>query len=313
LKTNVTLQCSLQNVASVKPIKISNQTPEPRKAEAIPHREKKVSKKHHFIKHDSYREHENHTFNMCVSCGFVCLKRISGVLNVMLVQKKYSLHFRIFIIGHYDTQDMVFYLKNMTQKEHQLIKNTTNFFDLWSLIWFDTYDKGVNKNSDFYAKALAKYNSIKNGVYVSGVLYKLDDILKDQICAPLWDSPDWEFPKGRLEQNDMTHLACAKRELYEETGIETYEFAHLDKVGNLVEHVTGLNYIMYMYEYFVCEIKTVRQMMVDKSNPKQSVEIGQIKFFPMDEAMKIMRTNTDGKIKLLTNLLMQIKINYPDI
>ena len=67
----------------------------------------------------------------------------------------------------------------------------------------------MKKNSE-YIKLNNKFNKVKE-------IKLIDEMIKKS--QTLWEEPEWEFPKGRINSNEK-HLECSIREFEEETGIK---------------------------------------------------------------------------------------------
>lgn len=109
---------------------------------------------------------------------------------------------------------------------------------------------------------------------------------------PLWEEPEWEFPKGRkLSANEKMH-ACAAREFSEETGIPQ---SHL----RLYEHVfcsesyIGTNDIHYLHTYFMGTVSGNTQPVYDPSQfPGQRYEISGVCWVDINKAFPLFRPHT---------------------
>ena len=76
----------------------------------------------------------------------------------------------------------------------------------------------INIGSQYKSEELSsqkKFDCLNNGFTVNDVLVNLDTLINDSTTK--WNEPEWEFPKGRRNQQEKD-LDCAKREFEEETG-----------------------------------------------------------------------------------------------
>jgi 8-oxo-dGTP pyrophosphatase MutT (NUDIX family) len=121
---------------------------------------------------------------------------------------------------------------------------------------------------------------------------------------------EWSFPKGHIEQNE-NEIETAKREIFEETGINNLNFidgfkftdSYLTKgvLPNTAGGIVKKNVI-----YYLCYTDS------DYINPNND-EINNCKWFNFDQAIKILKFETQHKLlKQVLNLLKGEK-NESDI
>ncbi len=113
-----------------------------------------------------------------------------------------------------------------------------------------------------------------------GVLFKGDELL--MIKNP---SGVWTFPKGNVEEGE-TPQDAALREVLEETGIK----------GKILRE---LGEISYQYRFKGEKVfKRVRYYLMEyvEGTPKPSWEVKDAKFFPVDEAKKLIKYKGDREI-----------------
>ncbi|WP_340695304.1 NUDIX hydrolase [Hydrogenobacter thermophilus] len=95
----------------------------------------------------------------------------------------------------------------------------------------------------------------------------------------------WTFPKGIVEQGESTEDA-ALREVEEETGIR----------GEILQKIGEIEYF-YMREGERIKKKVVYFLMKYKSGePKASWEVVDAKFFPLEDAKKLVKYKGDKEI-----------------
>ncbi|NPA32108.1 MAG: NUDIX hydrolase [Aquificae bacterium] len=113
-----------------------------------------------------------------------------------------------------------------------------------------------------------------------GVLFKDDEVLL--IKNP---SGVWSFPKGLVEEGEKPEQT-AVREVFEETGVR----------GEILDYVGDIQYWYRAKDDKV--FKTVRfyLMRYVSGEPKPSWEVQDAKFFPVEEAKKLLKYKGDREI-----------------
>lgn len=167
----------------------------------------------------------------------------TGRPEVILVHKRYTYAFAEFVHGHYargwntavSLRSIAHLLDGMTTEE---------LFDVWSLsfeqMWFRiwlSHDK-----RDLYNKRFAKFQAAfiqdDNGIGLQRAI---------KMARP-HGSLLWEVPKGRRLNQREADIACAVRELREETGIDKSDYRILPGVKRRVCYVSaGTRYVCIYY------------------------------------------------------------------
>ena len=89
-----------------------------------------------------------------------------------------------------------------------------------------------------------KQSKLNFGILQEG---KLKDIINQ--CGLVYETPEWEFPKGRRSSHE-TNMKCAIREFEEETDVSKNEYTLLDNVSPLTEEFIGSNGVRYKHIIF---------------------------------------------------------------
>jgi hypothetical protein len=248
--------------------------------------------------------------NAITSYGFILLQKKANDFNVLLIRRRYSIGFTAFIIGKYQIDDYKFLnhlFQIMTQEEKHFLLSES-FHTLWERIWFLPESPCLQKK---FRIAYEQFELVKQG-YVNnlGQMIVLHDLIQNN--NSIWSEPDWGLPKGRKDKNENA-LACAIRELQEETGIDAFQFVHLDKIYPLYEKYIGSDGFLYKHVYYVGILNENIIPKIDNNNQYQMAEIGDIKICSFQEAIESMRTNKRYKSKMFEKLIDIIKIKYPEI
>tara|TARA_Y100000590_G_scaffold449788_1_gene588475 strand:+ start:5629 stop:6558 length:930 start_codon:yes stop_codon:yes gene_type:complete len=224
------------------------------------------------------------------------IKKYKDKISFLLVQRKHSLNYINFIRGIYDENDY-----NQIEKIFSLMSNNeiktihTNDFDyLWNNLWEKTAKKKI------YQK---EYNESKNKfikIQKLGYINKLFDIGSE------YDTPEWEFPKGRKNINESNY-ECAVREFYEETGIDKDNYTILDNINSIHDDFIGTNNMNYKHIFYLSMIKNkdiINYYNSNISNIKSKNEIEEIQWYTWTDALRIFRPYYVNKVNILNKLFL---------
>ena len=161
-----------------------------------------------------------HYFRDCkepiLSLGIICFKVIDNEIYYLLIRRKQSIAFNEFIKGKYElsldekqNELIILYIHNlfqhMTPEEHILI-NSSTFENLWKNIYSESLSKNFNNE---YFKSFVKYERLRKGI-----INQLEERENLQTIInnykPLWNEPEWGFPKGRRNSFPIGSLLFAK-------------------------------------------------------------------------------------------------------
>ena len=218
---------------------------------------------------------------------------IDDDLKILMINRKVSLNFIEFLRGKYSISNK-FYIAEMismmTKKEFEMLKKM-EFSKLWMYVWGDVKYKNV------YTKSLKRYNLIKD--YIMG------------LPEPVYDEPEWEFPKGRSEYRE-TSYECANREFCEETGL-TSDYYEIIDIKPILNEYVATNKIKYINKYYFSElIVKPPEFTIDPLIKEQYNEIGKIQLCSLRECKELFREYQKGKIVILNNIknIFNVLINY---
>tara|TARA_B110000977_G_C11077190_1_gene491645 strand:+ start:1548 stop:2372 length:825 start_codon:yes stop_codon:yes gene_type:complete len=235
--------------------------------------------------------HYINNINLDIDSGL--FDSIENDLKILLINRKVSLNFIEFLRGKYSISNKSYIarmISMMTKKEFNMLK-TMNFSDLWMYVWGDVKYKNV------YNKSLKRYNLIKD--FIMG------------LPEPIYDEPEWEFPKGRAEYRE-TSYECANREFCEETGLTSDNYEILDIKPVLNEYV-ATNKIKYINKYYFSELVVKpTDFIINPLIKEQYNEIGKIQLYSLRESKELFREYQKGKITILNNIknVLNVLLNY---
>lgn len=236
-------------------------------------------------------------------------------ISFMMVSRRHSLGFTEFVRGRYDVTNAKTIINLFEQMYHYEIKfiKKNKYDDI--LYYFlnrngdskETFLKYIydSKYSNEYNQAKIKFNLLLNAESQENEIpLKLEFYTK--YIKPKWNYPEWGFPKGRREKNAEENIECACREFEEETGYNKNDYQLLNKVEPIEEKLVGTNGVVYKHIYYLSVNNKNRDC---RATNYDTHEIGEIKWFTYEEAMKNIRPYHHEKKKILTKVYLFI-LNY---
>lgn len=217
-------------------------------------------------------------------------------LEFLLIQRRDSLGFIELIRGRYKVTDIDYirlHLGGITEDERKRYREGP-FEELWNGMW------GLNHSHLYrneYENAKAKWDQLQKGVMDSkGKVWTIDEIIAT--AGPCQETPEWGFPKGRRDAQESDYV-CAMREMYEETGITEKDVIPIQNLEPLVEAFFGSNHVHYCHKYYIVWVPSSLKVEFDNENEHMRREIGDLKWFKLDEAMKHIRAENIEKREVL--------------
>ena len=218
-------------------------------------------------------------------------------IQFLLIQRKHTLGYMEFIRGRYlinNVDHIVFLFQQMTIKEIDNINKMT-FDELWLDLW------GTNKVMNDYTISQNNFNLLKTGN--SSDYLPLSFYVEN--VKPLWDSPEWGFPKGR-KNNLENDYECAIREFEEETGLNNKQYNILNNVEPIIENLIGTNGKKYRHIYYLALTFDDIKPSINTINKHQLDEIGDIGTFNYEDALNLIRQYHFDRKKILTIVFIYI-------
>ena len=222
-------------------------------------------------------------------------------IEVLLIQRRDSLGYVEILRGKYKETDIEYIRKQvygMTDVEREKLLNRS-FDDLWSELWgYDTKTSSHYRNDKEVSKG--KLQLLRDGFEVEpGQLFCLSSLMDE--TSVHWDTPEWGFPKGRREPGEKD-LACALREVEEETGISREQIVVIQNLEPLSETFFGSNQVHYCHKYFTFYLPLNVEVKYDESNPHMKREIGNLQWFSLDQALQKIRSDNVEKREILLRM-----------
>jgi len=232
-----------------------------------------------------------HSTNQCknpiTSYGVIIFKKINDTNKILMINRKDSLCYIDLLRGKYSLNNYI-YIQILIDKcsitEKQRLLNE-DFDNLWKKLWL--IDKIDDKFIDDYNKGEKKFKKLKEGYILNEEKISLEKLINNSKTNFI--SPEWEFPKGRRNPNE-TNKNCAIREFIEETNYRKEDFELIINVIPFSENYTGENKIRYRHIYYVGKLLNYdKNIIIDKNNLNQSLEISDIKWLNKEECFKKLR------------------------
>ena len=229
----------------------------------------------------------------CINCGLMghyiqkCRYPIIsyGIILYDLKTKKYlmicrskSFGYIEFLIGNYTINNpiqMQYLIDEMSVEEKDKLKTLT-FPQLWNDIWSK---KIVDE------KSKKKFSNIEN-------LHEMIDS-----SATQWETPEWEFPKGRKKIQEKM-MDCAIREFTEETGYTSNDIQIIENVIPFEEVFIGSNVKVYKHKYYLAVLKGSQT----PPNSIQYSEISTYKWLSYEDCLMHIRDYNDERKTMLSKV-----------
>jgi 8-oxo-dGTP pyrophosphatase MutT (NUDIX family) len=112
-----------------------------------------------------------------------------------------------------------------------------------------------------------------------------------------WETPEWEFPKGRKKIHEKM-VECAVREFIEETGYSKNDIKIIDNVIPFEEVFIGSNIKSYKHKYYLAILVGNTTPL----NPIQYSEISKIDWLSYEECLENIREYSIEKKNILSNV-----------
>ena len=174
----------------------------------------------------------------------------------------------------------------MTNNKLNMIKNN-DFTTLWNNLWNETAKLKIYQKE--YKKSKKMFETLKN----NSLLSKLLEI------SPIYDTPEWEIPKGKRNYFEK-NVECAIREFTEETNLSENEFIILNNLFSVQENYTGTNGLEYKHIYYL----SISDLDLENKNEINNNEIAEIKWFSWEDSVNVIRSYYNTKVELINNIFL---------
>jgi 8-oxo-dGTP pyrophosphatase MutT (NUDIX family) len=219
-------------------------------------------------------------------------------IEILLIQRRDSLGYVDLLRGKYSVNDAEYIRKQihgMTDEERQKLV-ARDFDSLWAEMWgSESTDVQYKKDKE---NSRNKLMALREGITLdlSGTSATLQDFV-DQ-CDTHWETPEWGFPKGRRDGTE-SDLACALREMREETGLTEADVCLIQNLEPLQEIFFGSNHVHYCHKYFMVYVPDGSHVRYRADDPHMRREIGAIGWFSLTAALAKIRADNVEKREIL--------------
>jgi 8-oxo-dGTP pyrophosphatase MutT (NUDIX family) len=225
----------------------------------------------------------------------------NGMFQLLMIQRKNTLGFMDIMRGKYKLKEPEYIrkqIRNMTEAERAILA-TEDFEKIWHDLWGADTESAQRYAHDRIISR-DKLAELRAGIELpSGEKISLDDILRQEPI--MYKSPEWGFPKGRRDPNE-SDMACAFRELQEETGIMENDILKLGNIAPLVEQFYGSNNIHYRHTYYLGQYVGKQDILFDETNLQMTREISSLAWKTIDEAIMLIRPENIEKRNMVIQL-----------
>ncbi len=203
------------------------------------------------------------------SAGIVLVKKHEGKVKVLLVSKRITYNYAMFVNARYDPKDRrhIRDLFDGMTFDEKLDILSKNFDQIWYRMWLNN-----NRTAQFHI-ARNRFESVwlvDGGARLKTVISRSRSI--ERI---------WEVPKGRKKRPQETELECAIREFTEETGIDSAKYRVLPQVCVKKDFID--REVRYSQTYFAAAADEDCNMASNILLSTQVSELGAFKWMTPEE------------------------------
>jgi 8-oxo-dGTP pyrophosphatase MutT (NUDIX family) len=228
------------------------------------------------------------------------LDTIQSNIEYLLIQRRDSLGFVEIMRGKYKLQDIDYIRRQLlgtiqTERDRLL---SMPFEELWCGLWGITTDQQGQSYKSEKEMSRAKLETLRLGYLheETGETISLKTLLATLPCK--WETPEWGFPKGRRDYRE-SDFQCALREVKEETGLTDKDICPIRNLNPIQESFFGSNTIHYCHKYFIAFVNSQKSIEMDRTNEHMSREVGNISWYSLDEALRVIRSDNVEKREIL--------------
>ena len=246
---------------------------------------------------------QGHMFHQCklpiISYGTIVFKHSLEGLHFLMIRRKDSFGYIDFIRGKYSPHNLtqlITIIDEMSLEEKTKILQLP-FNILWNEMWSDTNSYNNQYRSE-ESSSQRKFETLKEGVLIGDKIFNTKNIV--EMSKTVWGETEWEFPKGRRNQNE-SDIDCALREFEEETGIQKRWLSVIENVLPFEEMFIGSNHKSYKHKYFlaIMENPTVAN---NELNSFQKTEVSKLEWKTIDQCLESIRPYNLEKKEIIKNI-----------
>jgi 8-oxo-dGTP pyrophosphatase MutT (NUDIX family) len=250
---------------------------------------------------------QGHLYHQCkipiTSIGLITFRYHNNEIQYLMICRKDTLGYIDFMRGKYSilNKDYVMnMLKQMTNEEKERLK-TWSFEELWMGIWGTKSISSQYKSEE--SISYEKFTALRNGINNKNDYYDLTSMIEESNQYPIWEEPEWGFPKGRrnFQEKDFD---CALREFNEETGYVIKNITTIQNIYPFEEIFTGSNYKSYKHKYYLAFMKDEHTAQMDRY---ERSEVSKMEWKSYSECITAIRPYNLEKLRMLSNIHHTLK------
>lgn len=169
-------------------------------------------------------------------------------IKFLMTSKRFSYGFYDFIHNRFNSNNNIQINKLLNEMTTTELNNimTMSYKELWHLMHeYQMYPPKFEKTFNKIIKNIkSKYYNISKSRY---------------------QTPEWEFPKGKKKDENELDIETARREFKEETNLKDDDFVIYDNIKPLIENYIGTDGLYYSYFYFIALVKPTVKITVNKT------------------------------------------------
>lgn len=234
------------------------------------------------------------------SSAITGLEQVYPNIEYLLIQRKDSLGFVEIMRGKYKLSDIEYITHQLagTTAEERVKLLTMSFDDLWTGLWGRSTAEQGQAYKNEKENSRQKLQSLRDG-FLDETSKKTINLATLLEKIPLqWTTPEWGFPKGRRDFRENEYR-CAMREVREETSLTENDIIPIKNLLPIQESFFGSNHVHYSHKYFLSYMPTTKPIALDTTNEHMMREIGDIGWFSLDEALRMIRPENVEKREIL--------------
>ncbi len=262
-----------------------------------------------------------HLLNQCklpiMSIGVIAFRinhneKNEREIQYLMIMRKETLGYIEFVRGKYSLKNKYYIinlLKQMTKEEKERIKKG-DFNLLWNELWGTNNKTNKYKTEEIMSKE--KFNTLLKGVYVrnnekKNDFYNLNELISECEKTQIqWTEPEWGFPKGRRNTNELEYN-CAIREFFEETGYAEKKIFTVENLLPFQETFIGSNYKLYKHKYYLMFMEYNDTL---NTNCFQKTEVSKMEWKTYEDCIGSIRPYNIEKKRVITNIHNCLKNYY---
>jgi 8-oxo-dGTP pyrophosphatase MutT (NUDIX family) len=206
------------------------------------------------------------------SIGIACCRIQDTKPQILLVRKRYTYAYNIFVNGKYKSNDnhgLIELFSGMTIDE-KLDILSLNFIQIWYRMWLNSAQR-----TEHYFIAKNKFESTFAG----------GERLRRLIAKSTHASRVWEIPKGRKSDKLEPDIHCAIREFQEETGISKANYKIVSDVAKSYSYIDCD--VRYVNVYYLALASVNAVPHIDFNANDQVGEVSDIRWMDIEDIRRI--------------------------